>query len=196
MAEASHWQLCLLDDEALLAHSIEIHTALYQQLLQRGDWDESLIPSYNPAMPIVTHSFRHMDDWRIFLLLTPWMLARLLLPKRDPGLPLPSEQQNDDTLMLLGPLLEVELLGQRQKAHLHYHPLLGHYLIQPLIQSLHKYSDADAVLSAWSTIVDTRDTLVRKHNRRCEWQQDVSRREMFSSLLRSRSHEPKMLSGV
>ncbi|MBF0160539.1 MAG: [NiFe]-hydrogenase assembly chaperone HybE [Magnetococcales bacterium] len=195
MEEASPWQLCPLDDQALLASSVEIYASLYQQLLQRGDWDNQLIPSYNPVIPIVTHSFRHREGWRIFLLLTPWMLTRLLLPMRDPGLSLPNQQQKD-TLMLLGPLLEVDLLGQRQKAHLQYHPLLGHYLIQPLIQSLHKYSDADAVLSAWSTIVDTRDTLIRQHDRHCKWQQDVSRREMFSGLLRPRPHQSPTLSGV
>ncbi|MBF0124469.1 MAG: [NiFe]-hydrogenase assembly chaperone HybE [Magnetococcales bacterium] len=183
-----HWELCLLDDETLQAVSTEIYAALYQQLLRHGAWDEMLMPSHNPNLPVLTRSFRYLEPWRIFLLLTPWMLARLWVPLRDPGLPLPAECGDG---LLLGPPLEIELMSQRQKAHLQYQPRLGHHLIQPLVQSLHKYADAEAVFSAWSAIVTTRNTLIREHNRRCEWQQDVSRREMFSGLLHRRTHTPQ-----
>ena len=37
-------------------------------------------PGVNTALPIRTRAFREIDGWRSLLLLTPWMLARLLFP--------------------------------------------------------------------------------------------------------------------
>jgi hypothetical protein len=115
------------------------------------------------------------------------MLARLLLPIRDPGLPLPDNWGSADSMAengLLGPLQEVSLLGQKQWAHLHRDAVLGDYLMQPLVQALHRYANPEAVFAAWTATVQRRDALLQASKKRCDWQQDLSRREMFAGLFR------------
>ena len=43
----------------------------------------------NHDLPIEIRAFRRSDGWCVFLLLTPWMMARVFLPECDPGLPVP-----------------------------------------------------------------------------------------------------------
>ncbi|MBF0271905.1 MAG: DUF3457 domain-containing protein [Magnetococcales bacterium] len=186
----SGWILHPADDAALQAVTVERYTQLYQSHRQEGMENGVDFWAMPPrGWPVEARSFRHLDPWRIFLLLTPWMLMRVLMPMRDPGLPLPpgwGEPDGPESGGLLGPLLTVYLLGQKQMAHLHRDPVLGDYLIQPLVQSLHKYANPEAVFSAWTETVQRRDAFVQASNRRCDWQQDLSRREIFSGLFRER----------
>ena len=79
------WQIqsqLVADDDALIAKVLSVH----QTLLEQQFSDDLLI---NRKLGIHLRSFRHLGDWRVFLLLPPWMLSRLLFPKADPGITVP-----------------------------------------------------------------------------------------------------------
>lgn len=111
------------------------------------------------------------------------MLARVLVPERDPGIEIPSswraEMRRNEEFQLLGPTVLVDLLGQQQPAHLGYHPRLGHYLLQPLAMNMEEYRSADEVFAAWNQVIRTRDENMAKMQRDCPWQKELSRREFF-----------------
>ena len=74
----SAWQLCppkLARDEALVAEVVAVHEAILNGPLGQD-------PTLNLALPIESRALRRIEDWRVLLLLTPWMLARLLFPCR------------------------------------------------------------------------------------------------------------------
>lgn len=174
------WQICppdLVDDDALTAAVIEVHQAILDEHL-KGD------PMLNPALGIQQRAFRQIEGWRVLLLLTPWMLARLLFPKTPPVPSLPegwsAADRRDANYLVLGPRLSFQLLGQTQQAHLNYHPRLGHYLLQPICLNLQPYEDADAVFEAWNAVIRTRDENLAKARRDCPLQEEVSRRELFT----------------
>jgi hypothetical protein len=74
------------------------------------------------------------------------------------------------------------ILGQSQQAHLNYHPLLGHYLLQPIALNMEPYASPEAVFEEWNQVIRTRDENMEKHRRDCPWQKEVSRRELFERL--------------
>ncbi len=173
------WHRCppeLREDEPFLAAVTELHRELYRQHFSHD-------PAVNPALGVEIRAFRHTGEWRIFLLLTPWMLTRILVPDRDPGVVIPPAWQagarREEEFQLLGPTVSVDLLGQRQSAHLGYHPQLGHYLLQPLAMNMEEYRSADEVFAAWNEVIRTRDENMAKMQRDCPWQKEVSRREFF-----------------
>lgn len=173
------WHCCpseLSQDDAFLGAVVEVHRALHAQYFS-GD------PAVNPRLEVQARAFRRLEGWRVLLVLTPWMLARLLVPDRDPGLSLPegwsAAARRDAPYQVLGPLLRLELLGQAQTAHLNYHPRLGHYLLMPLALDMAPYASPEAVFAAWDQVIQTRDANMEKHRRDCPWQTEVSRRELF-----------------
>lgn len=183
---SSQWQL--LDshqnDDELISTVLDVFTELYQTYFV----NELLV---NHNLPIEIRAFRHTDLWRIFLLLTPWTLARLFLPERDPGIPLPNGWQATERaqapVTVIGPAIPLAILGGRERAHLNYHPNLGHYLIQPLIQSMEQFKTPDEAFNTWNEVIKTRNRVIEEQQRRCEWQQEVSRREFFAKLRRRAS---------
>ena len=173
------WHGCppeLTEDEPFLAAVTELHRELFQRHFRQD-------PAVNPALGIEIRAFRRTGEWRIFLLLTPWMLARILVPDRDPGVAIPpawqAETRRGMEFQLLGPTVSVNLLGQQQSAHLGHHPQLGHYLLQPLAMNMEQYRSADEVFAAWNEVIRTRDENMAKMQRDCPWQKEVSRREFF-----------------
>ena len=179
MTEAA-WQICppdLVDDDALTAAVIEVHRAILDEHL-KGD------PMLNLALGIQLRAFRQIEGWRVLLLLTPWMLVRLLFPETPPVPSLPegwrAAERGDADYQVLGPRLDFRLLGQPQQAHLNYHPRFGHYLLQPICLNLEPYSDAEAVFEAWNAVIRTRDENLAKARRDCPLQEEVSRRELFT----------------
>lgn len=178
------WQVAppaLSDDEALERAIIEIHEGIYRKHFL----DELLV---NHQLPIEVRALRRVEGWRLLLLLTPWMLVRIYLPDEDPGIPVPegwgARERVDAPDVVIGPPVSFELLGTTQKGHLNYHPRLGHYLMLPLIQSMDQLDSPQAVYSAWNEVIKTRDENVKKLKRRCDWQDEVSRREFFSGFRR------------
>lgn len=177
------WQLIheVNDDENLINHVIETFTHLYQEVFQED-------PLVNHQFPIEIRAFRYTPPWRIFLLLTPWTLARLFIPNRDPGILIPPEWEAEKRLYapmtVIGPAMPLAILGGKEQAHLNYHPKLGHYLIQPIIQSMIKFKTPDEAFNAWNEVIKTRNRVIEEKQRRCDWQQEVSRREFFAHLTR------------
>jgi len=176
------WQLCppgLKGDEALARAVLAAHQAILDGQLH-GD------PMLNTALPVQLRALRRIEDWRVLLLLTPWMLARTLFPDDPPALPMPTDWCADARrgagYRVLGPILDFELLGQPQRGHLNYHPALGHFLLQPICLDMQPYQDADAVFEAWNQVIHVRDENMEKARRDCPLQKEISRRELFRRL--------------
>jgi len=169
----------LADDEALTATVLEIHQGILQGQLAAD-------PMVNLNLPIQQRAFRPIEGWRVLLLLTPWMLARLLFPSKPPALQIPegwsAVERQDADYLLLGPRMGFQLLGQPQQAHLNFHPRLGHYLLQPICLNMEPYPDAEAVFEEWNQVIRTRDENMEKAKRDCPLQKEVSRRELFRRL--------------
>ncbi len=140
----------------------------------------------NPALGVEVRALRRTEGWCVFLLLTPWMLARVFLPERVPDLAVPAGWQasarGDADYVVIGPAVEVRLLGGPQRAHLNHDPVLGHYLIQPLVQAMDKFDGPDAVFRAWNDVIATRQRVMEEQQRDCPWQRELSRREFFARL--------------
>lgn len=179
----SNWQIfdSTQKDEEVINAVITAFTELYQTYFI----NELLV---NHHLPVEVRAFRHTDIWRIFLLLTPWALARVFLPERQPALLIPSgwqaEQRVNASITVIGPAISLPILGGKERAHLNYHPQLGHYLIQPLIQSMEQFNTPDDAFNAWNEVIKTRNRVIEEQKRRCDWQQEVSRREFFAKLRR------------
>jgi len=177
----SNWQLIETNEEELISTVIETFTQLYQNYFIH----EELV---NHNLPIEIRAFRQMDNWFIFLLLTPWTLARLFIPNQDPNIEIPTgwtaQERVNMPIIVIGPAVFLSILGGKERAHLNYTPRLGHYLIQPLIQSMAEFNQPDEAFAAWNAVITTRNKVIEEQKKKCEWQQEVSRREFFAKLRR------------
>jgi len=182
----SHWQLLdsAKNDQEVISSVIEVFTGLYQAYFV----NELLV---NHNLPIEIRAFRQTDIWHIFLLLTPWTLARVFLPVREPEIDIPpgweAKERATAPMTVIGPAMPLAILGGKEQAHLNYHPKLGHYLIQPLIQSMAQFNTPDEAFKAWNEVIKIRDKAIEEQKKRCEWQHEVSRREFFAKLTRRAS---------
>lgn len=189
----SAWRVSALaksDDQAVIAAVGESFGEIYRKTFS----DEFLV---NHNLPVEVRAFRRSDGWCVFLLLTPWMMARVFLPERDPGVPIPAgwsaAERAAAPFLVIGPPLDFTILGGAQKAHLNYLPELGHFLLQPLVQSMGQFDSADAVFAAWDEVIKTRDRVMEEQKRECGWQKEVSRREFFARLTGNRAGRPDKL---
>ncbi len=176
------WRLSppgLKDDAAFVDAVRNLHEGVYQSYFAAD-------AAANHALGVQLRAFRRLDNWRLLLVLTPWMLSRLLAPDRDPGLAIPAKWEEecraDADYQVLGPQLKLEILGQSQQAHLNYATSLGHYLLQPIALNMAMYDSAEAVFEAWNQVIRTRDENMEKHRKDCSWQKEISRRELFGRL--------------
>lgn len=172
------------DDQAVIAAVGESFGEIYRNHFS----GEFLV---NHDLPVEVRAFRRSDGWCVFLLLTPWMMARVFLPEYDPGLLIPAEwsaaERTTAPFLVIGPPMDFTILGGAQKAHLNYLPELGHFLLQPLVQSMERFDSADAVFAAWDEVIKTRDRVMEEQKRECGWQKEVSRREFFARLAGNRA---------
>jgi len=178
MSDAS-WQGLppeLMADDALEQAVLEVHNGILREQLA-GD------PMLKLALPAMVRALRRIDTWRVLLLLTPWMLVRLLFPDQSPELEIPhgwsAPERRNAPYLVLGPNLSFDLLSQPQQAHLNYHHRLGHYLLQPICLDMSPYETADAVFTAWNQVIHTRDENMAQAKRDCPLQQEISRRELL-----------------
>jgi hypothetical protein len=166
-------------DDTVAAAVVQCFSGIYQRHFR----DEWLV---NHGLPVEVRALRESDGWRVMLLLTPWMLARVFLAQRDPGLPIPAgwgaAERGEAPYVVIGPMVPFPVLGFEQKAHLNYLPELGHFLLQPLVQSMERYKSADEVFGAWDEVIRTRDRVMEEQKRECGWQREVSRREFLGRL--------------
>jgi len=44
------------------------------------------------------------------------------------------------------------------------------------------FKTPDEVFNAWNEVIKTRNRVIEEQSRRCEWHQEVSRREFFAKL--------------
>lgn len=148
------------------------------------------VEGINSALPVEVRALRRSEDWRVMLLLTPWMLARLFVPARVPGISVPDEwgaaARTGQPYAVIGPSVAFALLGADQSAHLNYDAVLGHYLVQPLVQTVWKFDSAEAVFAAWNEVIATRMRVMEETKRDCPWQRELSRREFFGRLVGGR----------
>lgn len=142
-------------------------------------------PMANRALGFHLHGYRHKDRWRIILALTPWMLSRLWFADTPPDIEIPhswwASQRADADYQLLGPALDPPEQIGGGKAHLNYHPTLGHYLMQPIVLNMESYGSAEEVFKAWNRIIQARDEALQQMEKECGWQREVSRRELFTN---------------
>ncbi len=176
------WRLSppgLTDDAAFVDAVCNLHRDAYERFF-------ACDPAANHDLGVQVRAFRRVDVWRVLLVLTPWMLSRLMVPDHDPGLRIPeqwdAESRMDADYLVLGPQLKFAILGQAQQAHLNYAASLGHYLLQPIALNMTSYDSADAVFKAWNQVIRTRDENMEKHRKDCAWQKEISRRELFGRL--------------
>ncbi|MDD5330683.1 MAG: [NiFe]-hydrogenase assembly chaperone HybE, partial [Sulfuricella sp.] len=121
----SAWRLGALpagEDRAVAAAVTACFDGIYREYFS-NEW------LVNHDLPVEVRAFRRSDGWCVFLLLTPWMMARVFLPERDPGLRIPpgwaAAERAASPFLVIGPLLDFTILGGAQKAHLNYLPELG-----------------------------------------------------------------------
>ena len=166
----------LNQDDALRSLVISSFSKIYQQCFA----DDPLV---NAQLPIEIRALRDIAPWRVFLLLTPWMLARVYLCSASVSIKVPDDwrasNRESDDYQAMGPQLVFRLLGREQRAHVNYHPALGHYLIQPLIMRMQQYCSATEVFLEWNRVIETRNENIRKRQVECQCQQEISRREFF-----------------
>ena len=143
--------------------------------------------SANPSLGFHIHGYRRSAGWRILLMLTPWMLSRLLFPEQLPVVPIPqgwsAQERRDADYQLLGPMVHLDWDGGELKAHLNYQETLGHYLLQPIALDMQRYDTPDAAFQAWNEVIRTRDENMQRMQRSCAWQAELSRRELFTKYL-------------
>jgi hypothetical protein len=144
-------------------------------------------PTANHAIGFHLHGYRRRGDWYIVLALTPWMFARLLFAETPPAIQIPdgwrAGQRQEDDYQLLGPMVEPLPETGGIKSHLNYHPTLGHYLLQPIALDMRQYANAIEAFEAWNRVIRTRDENMRRLDKECAWQQEISRRELFGRYL-------------
>jgi len=175
----SHWRTCpetLSDKQAFLTTLEDLHRQVYERELAQD-------PLLNHSLGIQLRAYRRLNNWRLTLALTPWMLGRILVPDADPGLEVPeewrAERRTGAPYQVLGPGVSFQLSATSQQAHLNYHPDLGHYLLQPLALNMAEYDSAEAVFEAWNQVIRVRDENMEKRRKECSWQKEISRREFF-----------------
>jgi hypothetical protein len=140
-------------------------------------------PAINRALGFHLHGYRQQNNWRIVLILTPWMFSRLLFAETPPDIPIPegwrADQRAGADYQVLGPVVDLPTQNGALKAHLNYHLTLGHYLLQPIALNLEPYNDAEDVFRAWNEVIELRDERLKQMEQQCDWQQEISRREFL-----------------
>lgn len=153
-----------------------------------ASWEQDLIGAGtggNVNLSTCTRAFREVDGWRMFLLLSPYRLVRILVPPQDHA-----DRANwlrlvrDDASSGLGPLVTIAVnLGPR-KAHVQFHDQLGLHFLEPLVLNVAGFTSNEEVFSAHEKIIETRDAIMARTGRVCSTQTEISRRELFSPFAR------------
>ncbi|MCM8856698.1 MAG: [NiFe]-hydrogenase assembly chaperone HybE [Candidatus Thiodiazotropha sp.] len=153
----TQWQLipkALSKDEAFQDALLTIHHEIYNDFFSDD-------PLTNSELGFHLHAYRRTSGWRVVLILTPWMLSRLLFPENDPQIVIPEgwsgEERGETEYQVLGPSLRLGWSGDYMQAHLNYHPRLGHYLLQPISLKMHSYTSPLEAFEAWNGVINDRE---------------------------------------
>lgn len=179
------WQTLQADSQELAGTKV---LATFRSIQQRYFTDAFM---FNPRLGVELRGWQQRDGWYEGLLLTPWMLARVYFPSLAPVEALPegwdaATRQTAD-YVVIGPTIDFDIGEERPTAHLNYDPELGHYLLQPLVQSLGKYADAQAVFTAWGGVLTARQESRQRmlDEQQQQQQAPVSRRDFMTKWLKS-----------
>jgi hypothetical protein len=163
MSESTGWEI--YDEEKAgcsLAEAIsQVFTEVYNE-----DFADAMM-GINHALTVELRGWQTGDEWQEVWLLTPWMLSRVFFPTSTNatlGDLLPPENwqakaRQHQAYLVIGPLMPIEIEGKKLQTHLNYHPLLGHYWIQPLVQNMMKYADNESAYQAWGEVIAFRNAV-------------------------------------
>jgi hypothetical protein len=173
------WQLLpkeLQDDSAFKQALIDTHREIYDVYFEDD-------PLANPSLGFHLHAYRRTSGWRVVIILTPWMMSRLLFPEHNPHIVIPDgwsgEERYGTDYQVLGPSLRLGWSGNYMQSHLNFHTRLGHYLIQPILMNMQNYDTPQAAFEAWNSVIKRRDKNIKRMQHNCPWQEEVSRREFL-----------------
>lgn len=170
----------LNDDDRFKQTLIDVHREIYDDYFS----DDPLI---NDSLDFHLHAYRRTSGWRVVLILTPWMMSRLLFPDKDPHIVIPEgwsgEERCGTDYQVLGPSLRLGWSGNYMQSHLNFHAKLGHYLLQPILLNMQNYHSPQEAFEAWNGVIRTRDENMKRMQRQCPWQEEVSRREFMQKYL-------------
>ncbi len=139
----------------------------------------------NPSLSTCTRAFREVDGWKMFLLLTPWRLVRILIPPPDhEEMAQWLEQANPSSASALGLLVRLNVQGSPRKVHIQFDERLGLHFMEPLVMNMSGYCNNEELFAAHERVIVTRDSIMKKTGRSCTTQTEISRRELFSPLMK------------
>jgi len=113
----------------------------------------------NHLLSVEVRGWHEKAGWGMGIILTPWMLAKIYLPLTDASVTqlIPEDWQatarQKQSYVVIGPLQPLIIDGQTHTTHLNYHPELGHYWLQPLVQNMARYSDNESAFAAWGEVL-------------------------------------------
>ncbi|MCU7934888.1 MAG: [NiFe]-hydrogenase assembly chaperone HybE [Candidatus Thiodiazotropha sp. (ex Dulcina madagascariensis)] len=179
----TQWQLLppeLNQDKTFQDSLLTVHKEIYNNFFSDD-------PLANPELGFHLHAYRRTSGWRVVLIVTPWMMSRLLFPEKDPHIVIPEgwsgEDRGESDYQVLGPSLRLGWSGNYMQAHLNYHPRLGHYLLQPIALNMQTYATPEEAFEAWNCVIKARDESMKRMKKKCPWQEEVSRREFLGKYL-------------
>ncbi|WP_312260771.1 [NiFe]-hydrogenase assembly chaperone HybE [Candidatus Igneacidithiobacillus taiwanensis] len=155
-------------------------TAIFSQWQQDCFLDS---PAAHPSISVCSRGARHLGDWWTAQVLTPLALSQIFIPITPPDIPLPEEwsapPQIAHPCLPYGPVLPLRVPSLVGQAHVAYRQGLGHFLIQPQVQGLRRYPDAEAVFAAWDQVIAFR----RRTREQLEKGQQEDRRAFLRRLI-------------
>ena len=183
MPEQRKWQLLpshLQSDMRFQMALLVAHRRIYDRWFAEE-------PSSNPQLGFHLRGYRRSANWRILLMLTPWMLSRLLFPEQTPDIVIPqgwsAHEQRGSDYQWLGPVVRLDWDDRELKAHLNYQETLGHYLLQPLALDMRPYASPDAAFQVWDDSIKRKDANLQRRQRNRDWQTEGLRLELLTEHL-------------
>ena len=175
MPEQRQWQLLPAHLQSDMRFQMALLVA-HRRIYDRWFAEE---PSVNPHLGFHLRGYRRSANWRILLMLTPWMLSRLLFPEQAPDIAIPpgwsAQEQHGADYQWLGPVVHLDWDDGELKAHLNYQESLGHYLLQPLALDMLPYASHREAFAAWDPASKSRDESLPRWERDRSWQREISR---------------------
>jgi hypothetical protein len=152
----SDWQLTDSAQQAVLPALLESTFAK----LYNDDFADAMM-GINHKLKVEVRGWHRKDDWAMGVLLTPWMLTKVYIPLSIPkDLDIPAgwsaDERQNAAYVVIGPLMNLMIDGQAHAVHINYHPQLGHYAVQPLVQKMNSYVDNEAAFAAWGEVLTFR----------------------------------------
>lgn len=171
MTSESDWQLIQANNlKEVHDQLLEVFENTYHQ-----DFEDEWM-GVNHHLKVELRGLKLVDGWVTGFLLTPWMLCSIYIPVlKTPDIIiedewLPEVRKNQD-YVVIGPLKTFLLGESEQKANLNFDQLIGHYLLQPLVQIMDKYEDNAQAFSAWSDVIKFREAFYAKKQQEVEAKQ-------------------------